>query len=99
MSDDPWKIFKADPSRQETLKILWPDLYDCLAELDEAGPARVLRCVLGAHPTGQGPPAAGRIVDQWGAPACGPCIERVHGKGHEGWPLKRETARQKAMRR
>jgi hypothetical protein len=94
---DPWRIFKGDPSRQETLKILWPDLYECLAELDDAGPPRVIRCVLGGNhpdiplfsPTGR-PVAVARISDAYGPPACRGCIDKIHGAGHPGWPLKRE---------
>lgn len=87
---DPFRIFKADPSRQETLKILWPDLYECLADLDTPGRSETLRCVLGEHPLGKGPPAVARIVDQHGPPACRGCIDKIHGSGHPGWPLKRE---------
>ena len=87
---DPWKLFKGDPSRQETLKILWPDLYECLADLDSDAPPRVLKCVLAPHPVGKGPFAVARVVDQYGPPACRGCIDRIHGKGHQGWPLKRE---------
>jgi len=89
---DPWRIFKNDPNRQETLRVLWPDLYECLAELDEPGPPRVLLCVLaGNHPEGGPRPlAVARIGDQYGHPACRKCIDKIHGEGHEGWPLKRE---------
>jgi hypothetical protein len=90
MGDDPWKIFKSDPSRQNTLNVLWPDLYNCLADLDAGGPPRVLKCVLAPHATGKGPPAVARVSDQFGPPACRSCIDRIHGKGHPGWPLKRE---------
>lgn len=88
---DPWQIFKSDEGRQNTLKILWPDLYECLADLDSDAPPRVIRCVLGGmHGEGQRPLAVGRIGDQYGHPACRSCIDRVHGKGHPGWPLRRE---------
>lgn len=91
MAGDPWRIFKDDPGRQETLKILWPALYECLAELDRAGPQRVLLCVLAAnHPDGGKPMAVGRIINAYGHPACGKCIESVHGPGHRGWPLELE---------
>lgn len=99
---DPWQIFKADPSRQETLKILWPDLYECLADLDSGAPPRVIRCVLGGNhpdiplfsPVGR-PVAVGRISDQYGPPACRECIDKIHGRGHAGWPLKRERAKRR----
>lgn len=87
---DPWRIFKADLNRQNTLKVLWPDLYESLAGLDEAGPPRVLKCVLAAHPLGGGPAAVARIVSDYGPPACRTCIDSIHGPGHAGWPLKRE---------
>lgn len=94
MPSDPWTIFKNDVGRQETLKILWPDLYDCLADLDKGGPPRVIRCVLGGYhgelPSAQRPPAVARIGDQYGPPACRECIDKVHGKGAAGWPLKRD---------
>jgi hypothetical protein len=97
MSADPWQIFKGDEGRQNTLKILWPELYECLAELDNAGPPRVIRCVLsGRHPdvptfSREGRPlAVARLDDAYGPPACRGCIDAVHGKGHPGWPLKRE---------
>jgi hypothetical protein len=90
---DPWTIFKSDEGRQNTLKILWPDLYECLAELDGAGPPRVIRCVLGGcHdlPSADRPLAVARLNDIYGPPACRGCLDRIHGKGHPGWPLKRE---------
>lgn len=89
---DPWRIFKDEPSRQETLKILWPALYDCLAELDNAGPARVLRCVLAANhlDDAEAPLAVGRVGDAFGHPACQDCLTRIYGPGNTGWPLKRE---------
>lgn len=96
---DPFAIFKADPSRQETLKILWPVLYECLARLDEAGPPRVIQCAV--HPGAAfesrewhaRPAAVARISDKWGPPACRGCIDRIHksyGLDHAGWPLKVE---------
>lgn len=91
MTGDPWRIFKADPGRQNTLKMLWPDLYECLADLDHAGPSRVLTCVMAAnHPDGAKPPAVARIADEYGHPACRSCLDKIHGPGHPGWPLKRE---------
>lgn len=90
MSGDPFRIFREDPSRAETLKILWPALYDCLAEIKAGGKADNLRCVLGVHPLGQGPPAVARIVDRYGPPACRGCLAIHHGPTHQGWPLKQE---------
>ena len=93
---DPWQLFKADPSRQETLKILWPALYDCLAQLDEAGPPRVIRCAvhpdtpIGGAAWKARPHAVARLVDEFGPPACRGCVNRTYAPGHPGWPLKRE---------
>lgn len=94
MSSDPFQVFKADTSRQETLKILWPELYECLAELDKAEP-KVILCALhfariGSDEWAARPPAVGRISDAWGPPACRDCITRIHGADHSGWPLKLE---------
>lgn len=87
---DPFRVFRDDPGRQETLKILWPALYECLARLDEPGPPRVLKCGLGVHPLGAGPPAVARIINRFGQPACRPCIDKIYGPGHAGWPLELE---------
>jgi hypothetical protein len=90
---DPHRVFRDDPSRQETLKILWPELYNALAELDTA--SKVILCALHFAPIGSAewqarPPAVGRISDEYGPPACRGCITRIHGADHSGWPLKLE---------
>ena len=91
---DAHRVFREDPSRQETLKILWPELYNALADLDD-GASRVILCALHDARIGsegwEGRPAAvARISDQWGPPACRTCLARIHGADHSGWPLKLE---------
>jgi hypothetical protein len=93
---DPFEVFKAGTGgRQNTLKTIWPDLYDSLARVEQAGAARAAdnnlrRCVLAAHPLGAGPPAVGRVGDKYGHTACRACIDKVHGPGHPGFPIKIE---------
>jgi hypothetical protein len=87
---DPWRIFRNDPSRAETLKILWPELYNSLADLDSGKPAQAIRCCLSpcAHlPITARPVAVGRIFDN-GHPACAEHITLANRPG--GWPLKVE---------
>jgi hypothetical protein len=96
---DPFDIFKRDPSRQETLKILWPDLYECLGRLDEPEAPRVIQCAvhrearLGSKEWNTRPAAVARVSDQFGPPACRGCIDKIYGPDHQGWPLKRERAK------
>jgi hypothetical protein len=85
---DPWRIFKADPSRAETLKILWPDLYNCLAELTGGGSGRVVRCALGQHGGRPGSPPAEARLFEGGPPACRDHLLSADRPG--GWPLKVE---------
>ena len=88
---DPWRIFKDDPGRQNTLKMLWPDLYECLAQLDGSGPARVIKCALTPCvdvPLGTRPPAVARLFE-YGPPGCERHVKTLADRPG-GWPLRRE---------
>ena len=92
---DAYAVFKADPGRQNTLKTIWPDLYNALARLDEPAGGRVIRCAV--HParlaapewTGR-PLAVARLGDKYGHAACRACLDSLGGQGYAGFPLKIE---------
>lgn len=84
---DPFRIFAAGRSKQETLKVIWPALYECLARLDKPSAPRVLHCVIGACSVAKPRrPALGRLTPN-GHPACVEHLRTCERPG--GWPLKR----------
>jgi hypothetical protein len=87
---DPREIFKADPSRQETLKILWPELYDALIPRAVDGepliPCSLGDCGVIFQPGTPRNKAVGRLYRN-GTPACRHHIHLADRPG--GWPLKR----------
>lgn len=89
MAGDPFLIFRATPSRQETLKVIWPELYECLAGIGRHAEPRNLLCVIGDCPvTTPRRPAAGRLSPN-GHPACAEHLKGAEIRG--GYPLKRIT--------
>lgn len=85
---DPFRVFKADPGRQHTLSVIWPELFNCLADVDNAAGDRVVMCALDpcafARPR---VPAEGRVFEH-GHPACAEHLKLADRPG--GWPLKIE---------
>jgi hypothetical protein len=85
----PSRIFaEGGTSKQETLKMIWPELYEALAGI-VAGQqsSRVLFCVLGdCGISKRGRIAVGRITRN-GTPACAYCIGQMASRPG-GWPLK-----------
>jgi hypothetical protein len=73
-------------SRKQMLERFWPELYNALARVGEAGSQRAMWCVLGdlAH-VNQHHPAVGRIT-RMGHPACQAHIDRLADR-RGGWPL------------
>ena len=89
---DPFRIFEAGRSKQETLKMLWPELYECLAKLDVPRAAVVVRCAVStcAPGTRPGPAAfATARLTSGGAPACAHHV-RLLADRPGGWPLRTE---------
>lgn len=91
---DPFRIFREETeSKRETLKLVWADLYDALAQLDKAKPA--WGCALAVHDRpGDGReyrPVAGRM---WlnGIPACVDCLAAGSDRPG-GYPLERTDPR------
>jgi hypothetical protein len=84
---DPLRIFTAaSSSRQETLKAIWPELYESLAGTDEPASGRVTRCALYVvHAVDAEPdrPAVGRATFN-GHPACDECLAALGRR----FPLK-----------
>ena len=87
---DPYQIFAGNPARQEHLKILWPDLYDCLVRaVERQAVAKVRPCeVLGRHP-GEGPdrPASVARISPDGPAACAGCLERLRPSPRTHYPI------------
>jgi hypothetical protein len=86
---DPYAIFRNDTAgRQNTLKVIWPELYDCLAQIDGPAANKVIRCALGtcSGPSGLHAPAVARLFPD-GPPACSEHIRSSRRSG--GWPLER----------
>lgn len=96
MAGDPFRIFAEESeSRRETIKLVWPELYQALAR--PAGAKPTWGCALSDHgdpPGGRRSyhPVAGRI---WlnGPPACGPCLNRLSDRP-DGYPLDRIDPRE-----
>lgn len=89
MSADPFRIFReASSVRQENLKIVWPELYDCLARAGSATQAaRQVKCAMCAHRYPNEPaPAVGRTRRN-GQPACASCLAELADRPG-GWPLR-----------
>ena len=89
MPGDPFKVFAGDPSRQESLKIVWPELYDTLAKAGEQDgpiPCSLGDCGVIDQPGVPRRKAVGRIYRN-GTPACRHHIALADRPG--GWPLKR----------
>ena len=59
---DPFRIFEQSRSKQETLKMLWPELYECLARLDVPQAPRVIRCSVSSCAPGVSAKATGLAV-------------------------------------
>lgn len=91
MPGDPFAIFREGGSRRETLKVIWPELYECLAGIGAFAKPRNLYCVIGecskAAKARAGVPAAGRLTVN-GHPAC---KHHLHALADipGGWPLRR----------
>lgn len=84
MPGDPYRIFREESqSKRETLKLLWPELYDAL--MPPATARYAWNCAL--HGDRQGPPVVGRLWRN-GTPACAACIRRACDKPG-GYPLER----------
>jgi hypothetical protein len=88
---DPFRMFRdADTARQESLRMVWRELYDVLAGLDKPAEPVAVRCaVYRQHEIGTFRAAVGRLVAD-GPPACAECIERAATRPG-GFPLKREV--------
>lgn len=82
MARDPHQIFReAHDGKRETLRVLWPELYDALKPPDDA---RKALCAAAVHDYPI-PPAVGRMSLN-GHPACVACLARCPRPG--GYPLK-----------
>jgi hypothetical protein len=88
---DPFAVFAADPGKHEVLKMLWAELYNCLARLDEDAPPRVVLCVLGSCPATQPRPVAVGRIQRRGHPACRAHIAKLADRPG-GWPLRVEES-------
>lgn len=93
MAGDPFAIFREGTSRQETLKVIWPELYECLAGIGKHAKPRNLFCVIGdcvdvTTPRRARVPAAGRLTPN-GHPACEKHLKLAEIPG--GYPLARMT--------
>jgi hypothetical protein len=89
---DPFRIFEQGRSKQETLKMLWPELYECLAKLDVPQADRVIRCPVGTCGSGRTPGVGGRAVGRLtrnGTPACRAHLDKLADRPG-GWPMKTE---------
>lgn len=83
MSGDPFAIFANESeSKRELIKTLWPELYTCLARLDE--PRRAWGCAQLGHEQRYAE-AVGRL---WlnGPPACAEHLKASKRPG--GFPMK-----------
>jgi len=94
MAGDPFKLFAEESdSKRETLKMVWPALYDVLAGPLAAAADKPWGCAYAAHVdplTGQRVeyrPVVGRI---WlnGPPACADCLVTLSSRPG-GFPLTR----------
>jgi hypothetical protein len=89
---DPFALFAAaGESKQETLKIVWPELYNLLAKLDGPVVERVVLCAIyKTHDIDDGRrPAVARLTEG-GPPACAECVAKA-ARRPGGFPLKREV--------
>lgn len=90
---DPFRIFAEGRSKQETLKMLWPELYECLAKLDVPQAERVIRCAVSTCGPGgtslKVPGLAVARLSAGGPPACAHHVLTLANRPG-GWPLIRE---------
>lgn len=88
---DPQEIYdRADDTRRDMLRRVWPDLNDVLAAAHkQATEGRVIRCVLD-HPENPRPEAVGRLTLN-GHVVCAEHLKRSSRRG--GYPLQRVDAR------
>lgn len=90
-SGDPFKIFReAGSSKQETLQLVWPELYDALFVPAVGAVARQFPCPIckGRYPNESPPPIVGRLTYN-GHPACRGCLDELADRPG-GWPLERQ---------
>lgn len=87
---DPFKIFADNPSKQGTLKALWPELYACLSRTDGPKRERVVYCAL--KPCTESLPANRPVAvaraREGGPPACARHVI-LFADRPGGWPLER----------
>jgi len=90
---DPFQLFEqADAGRQESLRVIWPELHAMLAREDEPASERTTRCaVYATHEIGTHAVAVGRLVAD-GPPACAECVAKAATR-EGGYPLTREARR------
>lgn len=85
---DPFKIFReAGSGRQESLRLVWQELYDCLARTGQSAEPRAVKCAL-APPDGHADhgEAIARISPN-GTPACRACLATLRPARPGGYPL------------
>lgn len=92
MSSDPFAIFRAGEGKHSTLKILWPELYACLAGSDKPEVVRPVHCVLVPCVDAKPRPLAVARLFRFGHPACAMHVSRSADRPG-GWPLSREECR------
>lgn len=84
---DAERIFAAgSESKKNTIKMIWPELYDALAGLGPGQQNRTVYCVLGSCPHTDPRPIAVARITKMGHPACRAHIAKLADKPG-GWPL------------
>jgi len=83
---DPFVVFRGNPSRQNTLKALWPELYEALVGPAVPEAEKVVNCVIMPCTQADPRPRAVARLDRWGHPACAQHVLQYADRPG-GWPL------------
>ena len=85
MADAEAVFARGTDVNRNTLKMIWPELYDALAGLGP-GQNRVVLCAIGSCPNTKPRPVAVARLTRMGHPACRAHVAKLADRPG-GWPL------------